>query len=298
MVRDGEGGVTALARRAEDAGNWRTLFYGFPLETLPPFERRAAFDAGLGWLSPLGVSTWSVTSTTPLPGERVTATAVLHNDAVLTHTVHLSHTVPASLTLVAPPSDSAYDPGSRRLSWSGEVPAGDAVTLTWQADVISGGSAGAALSPRIAVGLPAWGLTFTREAPLRVAGAELTTSDWRAPAMSPLVREPLTLTFAVRNTGPGTLESGNVRLWLSPGLAPITATLQPTTGTSLPWWSGTLAPGATRELTIAVRPWRWEPPLRLDALLDDGTGRRWERALWLAVDPHSLYLPLIYKTAP
>jgi hypothetical protein len=94
------------------------------------------------------------------------------------------------------------------------------------------------------------------------------------------------------------LVDGRVRFWLSPGLAPVTATVPPTVGIALSGWGGGLPPGATQELTVAVRPWRAEPPVRIDALLDDGTGRRWERAYWPNVVTHDVYLPLVYKNAP
>jgi len=103
------------------------------------------------------------------------------------------------------------------------------------------------------------------------------------------------LTFALRNTGPGNVAEGTVRLWLTRESTPLTATLPYTRGWHISWWEGNLAAGETRTLTLTLRTWQSSMPLRVDAILEDGAGQRWERRLWLKVEPWRCYLPVIYK---
>jgi hypothetical protein len=48
-------------------------------------------------------------------------------------------------------------------------------------------------------------------------------------------------------------------------------------------------------VTVPLRAWTWKLPVRVDALLEDNAGQRWERRLWLNVEPWQCYLPVIYK---
>jgi hypothetical protein len=88
---------------------------------------------------------------------------------------------------------------------------------------------------------------------------------------------------------------GRVDVWLMMGLSPVTAMVAPTQGTSLTLWEGTLAVDASRTLTVPVRAWWPEIPLRMDALFSDGSGQRWERRLWLDVKAWRVYLPLVLR---
>lgn len=274
----------------------RTLFYGFPLETLP-FDRRAeALAQGIGWLSPLGKSTWTLAPLTPLPGERVTHTLVLHNDAADTLTTTVSHTLPASVTLTADPLPPAWEYAaiSRTLTWRGTVQPRTPLTFIWAVSVT--GAPGARIPLSLTLGLPTWGLAFAHESALHVAGADLSASAWLSPEWATIrAGTPTTLAFTLHNAGPGNVNEGTVRLWLTQESSPITATAPFTRGWGVAWWEGDLAAGETRTLTIPLRAWGWGTPLRVDAILEDGAGQRWERRLWLNVEPWQYYMPVIYK---
>ncbi len=293
-ARGQDGQPVAVA--AEHAPS-RTLFYGFPLETLPLAARANVLEAGVGWLSPLGLSRWEVAPSVPLPGAAVTFTLALHYDGATSAPVVFSHTLPVALTLLPatlPPALS-YDPLARRIAWQGVINPQQTLTFTWAVVVSDSLAPGTELLPRVALSLPAWGLTFHREARLQVAGADLSASRWLTPELG-RVGEPLTLTLWLHNAGPGTVYSGTVDVWLMPYLSPLTATVAPTQGTALAaWWTGALAPEESRPLTLTLRAWTWQLPLRVDALLADGTGQRWERSQWVAIPPWEVYLPLVLR---
>lgn len=300
VTRGDEGQPLAIARGGNTPNSWRSLFYGFPLETLPLPARTEALSNGIGWLSPLGESAWSVTPTAPQPGEILVSSLVLHNDGQDAHDVAVTHTIPSSMTPMLPtlPPEATYDAGTRQVRWAGIVAPNSPVTLRWEAQLDTGAQSGHQLTPTVAIELSDWDLTFSRVVPLRVSGADLGSSTWLSPTGTVVqAGKAVTLTFALRNTGPGAVVDGAVQAWLMPGLAPITATLPPTQGTGLRLWQGDLASGATRALSLTVKAWAGSRPLRIDALLDDGTGQRWARALWLDVTPWRLYMPMIYKTA-
>ncbi len=295
VIRGQLGQPLALAA-TEAISHARTLFYAFPLETLPFDTRATALEQGVGWLSPLGTSQWTIAPTAPLPGERVTHTLILHNDAPETLLTTVAHTLPPAVTLAADSAPPAWDyvAASRTLTWSGAVQPHTPLTFTWAVSVTDG--PGAIIPLSLTLGVPAWGFAFDRETALHVAGADLAASAWFSPEWAAIrAGTPVTLAFTLRNTGPGDVKGGTARLWLTQESAPITATLPYTQGWNVAWWTGNLGTGETRTLTMPLRAWAWETPLRVDAILEDNAGQRWEQRLWLNVEPWRLYLPVICK---
>ncbi len=289
VIRGQAGQPLGLAA-TEAISNSRTLFYAFPLETLLFETRVTALEQGLGWLSPLGTSRWVVTPTVPLDGGRVTSELVLYNDVTRTLPVNVTHTLPLSVTLITAtlPLNWHYMPVSRTLTWSGKVQARRPLTFNWAVSVTA--SAGAQIPLSITLGLPEWGFAFDRATTLHVGGADLWASDWLSPAWATVhTGIPLTLSLALHNAGPGNLSRGTARLWLTQESSPLTATLPYTRGWDItPCWEGNLGVGETRVLTVALRVWNWQTPLRMDAILEDGNGQRWEKRLWLRPEPWQL----------
>ncbi|MGC9358715.1 MAG: hypothetical protein ACP5GX_12640, partial [Anaerolineae bacterium] len=298
VVRGDGGQPLTIAREGITPHSWRSIFHSFPVETLPPSERGEALLAGIGWLSPLGKSSWSVTPATPQPGENLKISLTLYNDADEAHEVAITHTMPSSIrpVLSTLPPETSYETSTQQIRWTGTVSPTRPLTLQWEAYLEPTAQIGEQLTPTVEIEISDWGLAFSRSAALRIAGANLGASAWVSSTGEVLQpREPTTLTFALRNTGPGDVEAGTAQIWLMPELAPITATLPPTRGTSLTLWEGGLPSGVTRTFSIAVRPWKGNGPVRVDALLDDGTGQRWTRSLWLEVPPWQLYMPIITR---
>jgi subtilisin family serine protease len=293
---------------------WRTLFYGFPIETLPLDTRAEALERAVGWLSPLGQSHWTITPTVlaaapgyptiAQPNARVTATLILRNDADDQVSTVISHTLPPFLTLIAGtlPAGVTYNASTRHIHWSGNIPPDQPLTLSWAMGLSPEAPAGLRLDPVIEFTMPdLGGITFSREAPLRVGGANLATSDWllEDPEHSKVTfvpGKPVTLTFALRNTGPDALQMGNVQVWIIRGLGVVTATKFPSIGTQVMLWEGGLPAETTRTLTIPLRSWYKFNPLRVDALIEDTvTYQRWERRLWLTEKIWRYYLPVVLR---
>lgn len=282
----------------ETVSNSRTLFYAFPLETLPFDARAIALAQGAGWLSPLGTSRWTVTPQSLLSGESVLHTLVLYNDAAETLPTSIAHTLPPAVTLIQETLLPAweYDSTSRTITWSGPLQPHTPLTLTWV--VTATGDPGTVIPLSLTLGLPTWGFTFTRDTTLHINGADLSASAWLSPEWATVrAGAPVTLAITLHNAGPGAVTEGKMQAWLTPGTSPVTETLPPANGWGLTVWKGALGVGDTQVLSVPLRTWTWEQPIRVDAILEDGAGQRWERRLWLNVIPWQCYLPVVFKPA-
>ncbi len=96
------------------------------------------------------------------------------------------------------------------------------------------------------------------------------------------VGTPVSLTFVMDNQGGVGADRGTIVVddaWCRADHCHPAAD----TWWGLPVWSGTVNPQEQQLLTVPVR--RTGTPPRLDALIDDGAGNRWERSLWVTFAP-------------
>jgi len=294
ILRGQLGQPIAVGMRHPDSGAPQSLFYGFALEALPLSERTRALATGIGWLSPLGSTGWLVTPPTVRAGETVTFALTVRNTAADSLRVEASHQIPPGFTLLHASLPPGVTEQGGRLHWGGIAAPGDPLTLTWSAVWVGGSYLGQ--PPTVTMSLPEWGLAFTREAPFYGSGADLGSSHWEKASGETLpVGKPLTLTFLLENRGLDSTGAGTVSLWLMRGTAPITASEPPTHGLALGGWSGTLGPGEQQTIALPIRTWNWDRLVRLNALLDDGMGHRWEERLWLVTEPWRQYFPVVRR---
>ena len=296
VVRGQAGQPIAVATGVPSIAGAQTLFYAFPLETLPLTARSQALANGIGWLSPLGGSEWRVTPRTAAVGDTVTFELVLRNGAPRAMAVEARHPLPPGFALqpASLPADLIYEIGSRELVWKGSVLPATPTSIAWDATWLGGADAA---SPTVTLSLPAWDLKFVREAPFYGAGLDLADSRWQmTPPPSVRTTEPLTLTYYINNTSTGSAMDATLSFWMMAGLGPITATQPLTQGISLAGWDGALQPNESRAVEIAVQGGVWRRQVRIDALLTDSAGHRWEDALWLTFDPWRSHMPVIELT--
>lgn len=294
VIRGQLGQPVGIAAGSMASGKARTLFYALPLEALPLDARTSALAHGIGWLSPLGGSDWTATPETVSPGDTVTLTLVLRNDARAPLATQISHHIPGDFAVNPghmPPS-MTYDGDTGTVSWMGVVTPDEDLMLTWQATWTGGMPV--ASRPTVTLAIPAWDLAMVREAHFYGDGADLTKSRWLMPGEM-RVGTPVSLTFVMDNQGGVGADPGELSLWMMRGVGPITATLPLTHGVGLPVWSGTVSPQEQQLLTVPVRGGIWDTAVRLDALIDDGAGNRWERSLWVTFAPWRAYLPTIMR---
>lgn len=297
VIRGQLGQPVGIAAVDANSGAAQSLFYALPLEALPSRARQTALENGVGWLSPLGKSEWSIAPATLATGEEVTFDLTLNNSSPTSVTADVTHYVPASFALPTTiPNGAILDSNQRTLRWTGQVQPGESVTLTWQAFWIGEGEE-KSQAPTVTLGLPAWNLHFEREAPFYGQGPNLSTSQWNVQDNQQVrIGAPVSLTFQLHNQSAIAMESGRVTVWLMRGVSPVTATVPLTHGVESFLWTGKLTPYESMILTLPVRGWEWRNPVRVDALLEDGSAWRWERRLWLTVTPWQTYMPVVYRT--
>ena len=300
LMRGDAGQPLGLAAGETTPGAWRTVFYAMPLETLPDDARAEGLANGVAWLSPLGQSTWQVTPTAPASDERLHYILALRNDAKEAQEVHVSHVHAPDIQLENWPPAMRYQPEARELTWEGALAPGAPITFTWEGQLAT--QAGDHLTPTVRITMRDMKLDFTRTAHLHISGADLSASGWLSPAGSTLVvNHPTTLTFALRNDGAGPATRASVRSWATDGTTRTITSSIPfdyyytRQGWSELLWEGEIAPGSTRLLTLPLRAYESDRQIRVDALIEDGAGQRWEVRQWWEVAPWEVYLPVVVR---
>lgn len=301
--------------------HWRTAFFGFPVETLPEDVRETLISRLVGWLSWLGRSNLRAGRAVAHIGDTVGYTLVLRNDGpgkVVGATV--SNTLPAGTTLVGGPDGGAdYDAEQGRITWTGDLAPGAAVTFTYRLN-LTAGTVHVPVTNTADFFLGAQGLHFQRHASVRIAAPDLSASSLAmfprdasqplrdASQISPTVgaSTEVLVTLVVRNDGLDDAHSVRVDNPLPWPMHLITGTLSSSGGgmaTELPrenrvLWEGEVAAGAPVTLTYgaivaavqAEGAWVYNA-----ARLEDGLGGAWERGGWLYVEPHRWYFPMVIK---
>jgi hypothetical protein len=208
------------------------------------------------------------------------------------------HFVPEGQSLYVPslPSDLTYSASSKLVKWNGQLTPGQVITYVWETNVLS--DLIETIYPTITFSIGDWGLKFDRFTPYYGKGPDLSNSVWLTTSDNALhTGSVVTLSLLLQNGSdyPGILRTS---VWMMEGVSPVTATLPMTDmphGWAFPWWTGNLEPYGAHTLTLPLHVWAWEGPVRVDAMLSDESGGRWELPLWLNVMPWSFYLPLITK---
>ena len=292
----------SLARRAAD---YRTVFFSFPFEALPPAGRSVVMERIVGWLSWLGGSTFDADRETVSGGDTLVYTAVLRNDGPTTVTASLSNTLPLSLTLIPGglPGSVIYYTTTRRVSWEGPLAPGAEITLAYRAAVTTGLAAGTRIVNTARLGLEEQDIRFPRAAAVRVGTPDLSPSTLGCEPSPARPGTVITCTLELGNGGPGEASAALVTNLLPPetDLVPGSPTwigggsLDLPTGTVR--WSGPLGVGEqvtlSYQISLPISP--VHHPMVNVAFLEDGVGGAWERVTWLVLEPWRAYLPLVLR---
>ncbi len=274
---------------AHQAGDYRTVFFSFPFETLPEAARPQVMERVVGWLSWLGGSTFTVNRGTASGGDVLTYTVTLRNDGPTTVTASLSNTLPLSLTLVPGSLTGAatYEDPTRRVAWQGPLEPQAAVTFTYRVTVAEGLPAGAVIPNVARIGLEEQAIRFDREAGVRVGAPDLSPSVFGCAPYQAQSGSVVTCTLALINAGPADALMVTTVVSMPIGARVLAETT----------WTGTVNAGERITLSYPVRlPTTPVQQLLYGvAFLEDGTGGAWERPAWIVVEPFRWYLPLVFK---
>jgi uncharacterized repeat protein (TIGR01451 family) len=268
---------------------WR--LFAYPRRGAALATRATLMSRLVGWLSWLGRSELQAGRTVAQLGDHVPYTLTLRNDGPgIVVGASVSNTLPANTALVdGPHGGASYDPALRRITWSGDLGPGAAVTFTYRVSLLSG-TAHNAIHSTADVSLGEQGFQFRRQANLRIAAPDLSASyltvspgsaaPTRATAGSSSM---VTIILVVRNDGLDDALVASVDNPLPWPLRLITGTLSSGgvgTPTELPTenrilWQGKVAVGVPVTLTYrAIAPSVLEQGIWLynAARLEDGLG--------------------------
>ncbi len=279
--------------------NWRTVFLGIPLETLPADVQAPVMSRVVGWLSDLGQSTFVVSDRSSLPGTALNYTLTLRYAATGPGTMaSITNTLPASLTLdrSSLTGGAHYDPVLHRVTWSGALQPGQEHEITYRATPLPNLLPGDIIENKVEMYYSDHDLGFEQLARTWMAAPDLTRSQ--VTLQPGLVRpgQNVTVALTLRNDGLASPISASLRFPAE--VRPLTATLQVASGETS-WsdqrlnWRGWLQSGqvmtATIVMTTAVSPEAdWLP---LTAIVDDNSTPAFVVSSFLEVRPFIMYMP-------
>jgi uncharacterized repeat protein (TIGR01451 family) len=289
---------------------YATAFFVFPFEALPTEVRPVAMQQTAGWLSWLGGSTFQTSP--PVGGieggQTLTYTAILRNDGPIPITASFSNTLPLSLTLDSGSlmGPASFDAPTRLISWEGSLAAGNSVTITYQATVTTGLPALTPIANTALLGIEDQHIHFHRTAAVRIDAPDLSPSTLQCAPTPAQAGGMVTCTLAIANAGPGDAATAVVTNILPSDITLITTSLTLQGGgtitgvlTNTLRWTGPLTAGTRVTVTYQLAlPTGLMPPAYNVALLEDGSGRLWERPAWIVADVKLRYLPLALRNGP
>ncbi len=315
--RDQHHNPIALAR---GESGYKTVFFSYPFEALPPAGRGQVMERVVGWLNWLGGSTFTANRRAISPGDRLTYTLTLRNDGPEPSSASLSNTLPISLTFVpgSLTGPATYDALSRRFSLAGTAKnplmPGAAITITYQAIVSPDSASGGVIANVARIGLAEQGVRFNREAVVAVDVADLSPSLLTCYPSAPRPGAVLDCALRLANAGPADALTATV-FNLLPRQGPRQTEL---ISTSIELERSGTAKLPTYTLALDARSIEWAGPLPAHdvvtlsyqlilprtpthlpfynvAFLSDGAGGAWERTAAIVSDPFRCYLPVLLK---
>jgi len=285
-------------------GNHKTVFFGFPLETLGKGARAAVVERVVGWLSWLGESTFAVDKALAADGEPLAYTLALRNDGPDdVALVAVSNTLPLSLTFVPgslTPAEASYADGVVR--WQAPLARGEERVISYRAQLPSSLPLADLILNPAQIRLADHDLTFTRTARTRINAPDLDTSLYAADRDTARPGETLTYTLVLRNDGLVDAPSA----WLN-NPVPVNTTYV-TDSLALQGggvasevdgaitWAGTLLRDQPVTLTyrVVIASYAGYDIVGHD-WLSDGYGEVWEKTALTAVPYFNIYFPLVSK---
>lgn len=286
--------------------DWRTVFWGIPLETLPPSVHARAMDRILGWLSDLGQSTFAVGGRNSLPGIAQAYTLTLRyssagpgTEAAVTNTLPISLAiVPASLT-----GGANYDQAAHRITWSGTLHPGQEHRIAYRATPDPNSLPGQLIENHVEIYYEDHDLSFERTARTWIASPDLASSQV---TFQPRVARPgqnVTVEVTLLNIGLPASVSATLRFPAE--VRPLTDTLRMTSGETS-WadqqvtWSGNIEAGQPVTAALVITTTLSPAPdwLPITVYLEDHHTDLVIVSSLLEIRPFTSHMPLIFMNKP
>ena len=250
-------GYVAATARQEPSSGWRTIFWGFPWETLPQSARQSSMRRSLGWLGDLGNSTIEGSKSTTGSNSPLTYTITIRNwQSAPTNETWLTNTLPADLH-IQPQSVTGgahYHPASHTLTWQGLLAPSGQHTITYLAQPTANLTTTTLLN-RAEFSYARHQLVYDQTAPLVINAADLSCSQLRVDAQRAGDTYEIALSLILKNDNPAAGAQVTAVIPLHDHVTPVTDTAAASAGlTQLIGdelqWQGIIA--ANQSITISL----------------------------------------------
>jgi uncharacterized repeat protein (TIGR01451 family) len=283
---------------------FKSVFFSFPFEALDEASAEEVMGRVISWLSWLGESKLEVDKKLARDGDTLTYSIFLMNDGLEEISASLSNPIPPNTTYVpgSVTGGATYDPSSDRISWSGSLAAGEAMTFTYQVEVESPLEPATVIENVVSLGYVEHRIYFDRTTTTRVNAPDLSSSKIEVDKEVAEPGDVLTYTITLRNDGvidAPTAKLENVipsytvyvpdSLWASEGDVYYDE--------GVISWTGGVRVGASVTITYkaSVTTARADFSIVNVVYIDDGYGEEFERRVITIVPPYKTYFPLILK---
>jgi uncharacterized repeat protein (TIGR01451 family) len=284
----------------------RTVFFGYPFETLDSGAAEKVMERAVGWLSWLGTSTLTANRTAVTEGDPLTYTLTLRNDGWDgISRASLLNPIAANTSYVAgslQPAEAVYHPLTNTVTWNGGIASGQSVIVSYRVNVTSPLDPGTVISSVAYIGYDDHYVLFDREVDVRVNVPDLSASTITVDKETAEHGDLLIYTTVLRNEG--VITSSAVLTNVIPAhIAYVPGSLS-TKGTppavcdgEKVTWAGPLGLGSPVTITYGavVSTTRGGLTICNVAHLEDDFGYVTERTATTVVPPLTQFFPLIMK---
>ncbi len=220
-------GMAAGVGRSEGTPG-RSLFWGFPFETLPANQHAAAMNGVMGWLTDWGDSTLEIDRQRGALGETRTYTLTLQNgDLSRSNAVAITNTLPAGLQLQIETlaGDAGYNANKQQITWQGTLEPGESHQIIYQVQADNAVQPGAKLVNRVEIYDPQQGFSFEKSIPTWFNVPDLSQSQIKSQAAPGPLSGIITYSLSLQNDTPIEARNITATLRLPDSLHPLTETL-------------------------------------------------------------------------
>jgi uncharacterized repeat protein (TIGR01451 family) len=292
---DDRGMAAGLSQSGGSDGSWKTSFFPFPFEALPPDSQPLIMEQIVGWHSWLGQSTFEASERVVPAGGTVVFTATLRNDGPGPITAVLSNTIPAGLDYISGTlSGGSYEGGA--VYWEGSLPAGGEQVTQYAATVSE------SISNTVTLHYAEHDLAFRRPIEIWVDAPDLSPSTLTSEPVVVVPGQPVTFTLHLHNEGLVVASSASATWMLPDGTDVLTTTLQTSSGIATiderqVVWDGEIGVGESITIRVSAltQPGPYLGWLMSTAVLDDGETDLVVRAHTVELRPHQAYLPIVMR---
>ena len=274
---------------------WHTTFLAFGPELLTKPDRDRLMQRAVGWLSWVGTSTLTASTTTALSGETIAYTATIRNDGWSDLTAaHFTATFPSML--IPQPTSPELQNIDGQLVWQGALAKNASKTFYYTTRVVDNAPLGATAHQQSWFSYSEHEIKFDRISAIAINPFDLSQSTFKAtPNQNVELETLLTYTLVLSNPSMINVPLVTVTSFVTQGLELLSADLPSLTDTHHVTWTVPIARQSA--VTLTYQAMLHQTTHRLVdtvAYIDDGVHLPISLTARITVKQKAVYLPIIF----